>query len=540
MQCQRLWYTVAEGALFLYMRFLFRRPYPKGERMRSDRYNRTGILLLALLILVLLAACDTAEQLITATPKDALLINEVVSSNQLSLQDEIYGSPDWIELVNASAEDLHLSAYYITDNVEAPQKAFQLPDVVLSPGEYYLLYASKKGAENCVGFSLRKSGETLTLLDAHMEEISSLDVPPLVRDVSYARRADGSYGYCDLPTPGASNQGNIQDTLPQSSQLVPEPEPEEVVEEPLRSPDILITELVAKNDTSLLMDGCDECTEWVELYNPNDVSVSLTGFTLTDDAAEVDKHNFPEVELAPGQYLIVCCGRLSCTVPDHVRLDVGLSALGEELYLFDSNGNLLDQVAFPALLTDVSWARKADGSWGYCPEPTPGNAPREADIVNQVSREPQPMDDPFHTVYINEVLYRNERSILDKDGDRSDFVELYNGGESAVSLNGWYLSDNPEKLTKWALPDVFLAPGEYLLVFLSSKDETEGELHASFSLSAGETLTVYNSFDRRYDSLLIPETKQNVSIGRSASGETVFYGHPTPLEANGSPLSTGK
>ena len=123
-----------------------------------------------------------------------------------------------------------------------------------------------------------------------------------------------------------------------------------VVEEPLRSPDILITELVAKNDTSLLMDGCDECTEWVELYNPNDVSVSLTGFTLTDDAAEVDKHNFPEVELAPGQYLIVCCGRLSCTVPGHVRLDVGLSALGEELYLFDSNGNLLDQVAFPALL----------------------------------------------------------------------------------------------------------------------------------------------------------------------------------------------
>ena len=65
-QCQRLWYTVAEGALFLYMRFLFRRPYPKGERMRSDRYNRTGVLLLALLILVILAACDTAEQLITA------------------------------------------------------------------------------------------------------------------------------------------------------------------------------------------------------------------------------------------------------------------------------------------------------------------------------------------------------------------------------------------------------------------------------------------------------------------------------------------
>ena len=508
--------------------------------MRSDRYKRTGVLLLALSLLALHSACDTAEQLITATPKDALLINEVVSSNQLSLVDEIYGSPDWIELMNASAEDLHLSAYYITDNVEAPQKAFRLPDVVLTPGAYYLLYASKKGGENCVGFSLKKAGETLTLLDAHMEEISSLDVPPLVRDVSYSRRADGSYGYCDLPTPGASNQGNIQDTLPQSSQLVPEPEPEEVVEEPPRSPDILITELVAKNEASLVIDGCEGCTEWVELYNPNDVAVSLAGFTLTDDAAEVDKHTFPEVELSPGQYLIVCCGRLSCSVADHVRLDVGLSGSGEELYLFDSSGNLLDQVAFPALLTDVSWANRADGTWGYCLEPTPGNGPGEADIVNEVFREPQPMDDPFHTVHISEVLYRNERSILDKDGDRSDFVELYNGGESAVSLNGWYLSDDPEKLTKWALPDVSLAPGEYLLVFLSGKDERSEELHASFSLSAGETMVLYDSVDRRYDSLLIPETEKNVSIGRSASGETVFYSHPTPLEANGSPLSTGK
>ena len=507
--------------------------------MRLDRYKRMGCLLLALMLLPMVA-CDKVEELLSGPSKDALLINEVVSSNQLSLRDEVYGSPDWIELVNGSDQSIHLSSYYITDNVEAPQKAFQLPDVFLAPGAFYLLYANKKGGENCIGFSLKKAGETLTLLDAHMAEVSSLTVPSLIRDVSYARRSDGSYGYCDLPTPGAVNEGDILDALPLSSQLVKE-EPEEVVEKKKpRSLDILITEVVAKNEASLVAAGCDGCTEWVELFNPNDVPVSLAGFTLTDDMTEVEKHNFPEVELAPGQFLIVCCGRKGCTAEGHVRIDVGLSAKGEELYLFDSNGYTLDHVAFPALSTDISWAKRANGSWGYCIRPTPGAGPREEDILAEISREPEPMNDPFHTVHIHEALYRNTRSILDEDGDRSDFVELYNGGESTVDLDGWYLSDNPQKLTKWALPDVSLAPGGYLLVFLSGKDRSEGELHASFSLHAGETLVLYNGMSRQYDTLSIPETEENVSIGRNAIGEIVFYSHPTPLEENGNPLPIGK
>ena len=150
------------------------------------------------------------------------------------------------------------------------------------------------------------------------------------------------------------------------------------------------------------------------------------------------------------------------------------------------------------------------------------------------------MADPFHTVYIHEALYRNERSIMDEDGDRSDFVELRNGSDDAVNLDGWYLSDNPRKLTKWALPSITLEPGGLLLVFLSGKDRAEGELHASFSLHAGETVLLYNSVARCYDALLIPETVENVSIGRNEAGETVFYSHPTPNEENGNPLPTGK
>lgn len=509
--------------------------------MKNKRTNIIHCFLLVLLLLFL-SACNQVDQLLTAAPKDALLINEVVSSNQLSLQDEVYGSPDWIELYNGSDQNIHLSAYSITDDMEAPQKAFQLPDVILAPGEFYLLYANKKGGPNSLGFSLKKSGETLTLLDAHMEEVSSLIIPALKRDVSYARRPDGSYGFCDLPTPGSINQGNILDTLPLSSQLMKEPE--EVVEEIPRSPEIIITEVVSKNGASLAVPGCDGCTEWVELFNPNDISVSLTGFTLTDDMSNAEKHNFPETEISPGQYLIVCCGRKGCTAAGHVRIDVGLSAQGEELFLFDANGYTLDQVSFPALSTDFSWARRPDGTWGYCALPTPGSAPREQDILSEQAVDqppgPKPMDDPFHTVHIHEVLYRNTHSILDEDGDRSDFVELFNGGAETIDLDGWYLSDSVEKLTKWALPNVSIEPGQYLLIFLSGKDRTGGELHASFSLRAGETLVLYNSSGLKYDALNIPETARNVSIGRDDAGQIVFYSHPTPLEENGYPLPVGK
>ena len=220
--------------------------------MRSNRFNRIGCLLLALG--VLLTGCNKLERWFPSdAPQEGLFINEVVTSNQLSLQDQVYGSPDWIELYNGSDQSIRLSNYYITDNMEAPQKAFQLPDVSLAPGGFYLLYARKKGGENCVGFSLKKGGEVLTLMDAHMEEVSSLVVPTLIRDVSYARRDDGSYGYCDLPTPGAPNGDDIRDDLPLSSQLMKEPEPE--TEDKPRSPDILITELVSKNKSSLTADG---------------------------------------------------------------------------------------------------------------------------------------------------------------------------------------------------------------------------------------------------------------------------------------------
>jgi hypothetical protein len=71
---------------------------------------------------------------------------------------------------------------------------------------------------------------------------------------------------------------------------------------------------------------------------------------------------------------------------------------------------------------------------------------------------------------ISEILASNNGIIQDEDGDYSDFIELYNRGDAAVNLGGWYLTDEAAELTKWRFPSVSLAPGQCLVVFASDKN----------------------------------------------------------------------
>ena len=87
---------------------------------------------------------------------------------------------------------------------------------------------------------------------------------------------------------------------------------------------------------------------------------------------------------------------------------------------------------------------------------------------------------------ITEFLASNQDGIQDEDGDRSDWIEIWNSSGVGGDLGGWYLTDDPAMLTKWALPAAQLGSGEYLLVFASGKDRSAvpGEAHANFRLDA--------------------------------------------------------
>ena len=88
---------------------------------------------------------------------------------------------------------------------------------------------------------------------------------------------------------------------------------------------------------------------------------------------------------------------------------------------------------------------------------------------------------------LNEFLARNDTGLRDEDGDRSDWIEIYNPSTSPVNLGGWRLTDDSADLSKWVLPSQTLAPGEYAVIFASNKDRASAgqPLHTNFRLSAG-------------------------------------------------------
>src|SRR5687768_9949991 len=71
---------------------------------------------------------------------------------------------------------------------------------------------------------------------------------------------------------------------------------------------------------------------------------------------------------------------------------------------------------------------------------------------------------------ISEFMPNNQRVLVDEDGDFSDWVEIHNPNANDINLEGYFLTDDPEGLEKWAFPSVTLSGGGYLVVFASGKN----------------------------------------------------------------------
>jgi len=87
-------------------------------------------------------------------------------------------------------------------------------------------------------------------------------------------------------------------------------------------------------------------------------------------------------------------------------------------------------------------------------------------------------------VVINEFMAQNRSTLLDEDGESSDWIELWNPNHQPVPITGWYLTDDPDDLTKWTFPVHTMDGNSFLLLFASTKDRTVSgnELHTSFAL----------------------------------------------------------
>lgn len=162
----------------------------------------------------------------------------------------------------------------------------------------------------------------------------------------------------------------------------------------------------------------------------------------------------------------------------------------------------------------------------------------EATPVPTAAPTPQPTPEPTpyispdaDKIKISELMVKNDATLLDSDGEFSDWFELVNTSDSPVSLAGWRVSDGEDK-SVWSFPDVTIDAGGYLLVFASSKESAGTELHASFSLSEDETLYLYAPENYLADSAPNVSTMADHSSVRRADGSFEDCIWPTPGYSN--------
>jgi hypothetical protein len=126
-----------------------------------------------------------------------------------------------------------------------------------------------------------------------------------------------------------------------------------------------------------------------------------------------------------------------------------------------------------------------------------------------------------------------------------DWIEIRNLSDQPVSLEGWYLTDSRNNLTKWRFPAGAIVPAwGYLVVYASNKDESKysypfvddwGNLHTNFELSMeGEFLALVRPdgqwIEDQYDPY--PPQRGLVSYGIGSDGRIGYLTAPTRGTAN--------
>ena len=149
-----------------------------------------------------------------------LYISEVLSSNSkyLPVKNECY---DLVEVKNNSGAPINLGEYTLTDKRSEPYR-YMFPDVMLQPGEYFVVYCSDDASlgDAHAPFKISASGENIYLAK-NGRIVDALVVPGNVqKNQSYGR--DGNIpAYFAAPTPGADNAAGYRMAVaaPQADQL---------------------------------------------------------------------------------------------------------------------------------------------------------------------------------------------------------------------------------------------------------------------------------------------------------------------------------
>ena len=143
---------------------------------------------------------------------------------------------------------------------------------------------------------------------------------------------------------------------------------------------IVVNEFLASNK-SFGQDENGSYGDWIELYNRSDHAIDIGGYYVTDNLAKPTKYHIPTVApskttIASKGFLLIWCDSDSTGAKGPLHTNFSLSAGGEQIGLYDTDGSMIEELTFDPQTVDISYGRKVDGgdTWVFLNPPTPGTS----------------------------------------------------------------------------------------------------------------------------------------------------------------------
>jgi hypothetical protein len=373
---------------------------------------------------------------------------------------------EYVELVNDGASTLQLAGVQFVDGIHYTFSATTLTAgerivVAADPVTLASLYPQQSIPIASGAFTgrLDNGGERITLVDSEGNVIQSFRYGD---DGDWPARADG-WG-ASLEVTEIRGDYDDPDNWHSSREFLGSPGSAGVG--PFLS--VVVNEVLSHTDPPF--------EDAIELFNPTEQPVDLSGWYLSDDVMELRKYLFPDgTLLAPGDYLVIYEVQLSSAAEGSLipfQLD---SAHGDDVWLTagDAHGDLsffIDHVSFGAARNGVSFGRYPNGQGDLTPmaRVTFGvDAPSSVEEFRSGAGAPnsEPLVGPvvFSQIYYDAL-----------PGD-DEYLELLNITDQAVTLYDVEHSTNTWRLAggvDFTFPEaVSLAPGGRLLVVATPVDD---------------------------------------------------------------------
>ena len=283
-----------------------------------------------------------------------------------------------------------------------------------------------------------------------------------------------------------------------------------------------INELQPNNLTGLT-DNFGEREPWIELYNAGTNTLDLSGYFLADNFTNLTQWAFPaNTLLAPGSFQLVWADAQpeqadGPALHANFRLNTATGSVAL-VRMFAGAPQITDYLHYNGIAPDLSYGDFPDGQ-PFDRQVFFTITPRTNNVAKSVN------------VFVNEWMASNTNALADPaDGDFEDWFELYNAGDTAVALDGYYLTDNLFNPTQFKIPTGYtIPPHGFLLVWADNEDGQNHtnriDLHVDFRLSGGgDTIGLYapNGFTP-IDTISFGNQTNDLSEGRFADGAATRY-----------------